>query len=58
MTARELARLHRLMRPGERLAGIAVTRIGGETSVRMVLVRDGARRVTGGEDEACQAAAS
>ena len=58
MTARELARLYALMRPGERLAAIAVTRIGGETSVRMVLVRDGARRVVTGEDEQRQAAAS
>jgi hypothetical protein len=56
VTARELARLYALMRPGERLAAVVVTRIGGETRVRMVLVRDGARRVTGGEE--CQAAAS
>lgn len=56
MTARDLARLYRLMRPGERLLGITVTRIGGRRSVRMVLERDGARRVTGGEE--CQAAAS
>ena len=57
MNARDLARLYALMRPGERLAAVAVTRIGGETSVRMVLVRDGARRVTGGEDEQRRGAA-
>ena len=51
MNARDLARLYALMEPGERLAAVVVSRIGGETRVRMVLVRDGARRVTGGEDE-------
>ena len=51
MTARELARLYRLMRPGERLAGVVVTVIGGRRSYRLVLVRDGARRVVTGGDE-------
>ena len=58
MTARELARLYRLMRPGERLLGITVTRIGGRRIIRLALVRDGEVRVAGVEDEACQAAAS
>ena len=58
MTARELARLHSLMRPGERLAGLVVARVGGHRSYRMVLMRDGARRVVTGEDEQRQAAAS
>ena len=51
MTARELARLHRLMRPGERLAGVVVARVGGRRTWRLVLVCDGARRVVTGEDE-------
>ena len=51
MTARELARLYALMRPGETFAGVVVTVIGGRRSYRMVLVRDGARRVVVGEDE-------
>jgi len=58
VTARELARLHALMRPGERLAGVVVARIRGRRTYRMVLVRDGARRVVTGEDEQRQAAAS
>ena len=58
MTARELARLYALMRPGETFAGVVVTVIGGRRSYRMVLVRDGARRVVTGEDEQRQAAAS
>lgn len=51
MTAREVARLHALMRPGETFAGVVVTVIGGHRSYRMVLVRDGERRVVTGEDE-------
>jgi len=51
VTARELARLHALMRPGERLAGVVVARVGGRRTWRLVLVRDGARRVVTGEDE-------
>ena len=51
MTARELARLHALMRPGEKLAGLVVARVGGRRTWRMVMVRDGARRVVVGEDE-------
>ena len=51
MTARELARLHALMRPGERLAAVVVTRIGGRRTWRLVMVRDGARRVVTGGDE-------
>ena len=51
MTARELARLHRLMRPGEKLAGLVVARVGGRRTWRLVLVRDGVRRVVTGEDE-------
>ena len=51
MTARELARLYALMRPGETFAGVVVARIGGHRSVRMVLVQDGVRRVVTGEDE-------
>ena len=58
MTARELARLHRLMRPGERLAGVVVARVGGRRTWRLVMVRDGARRVVVGGDEQRQAAAS
>jgi len=58
VTARELARLHALMEPGERLAGLLVARIGGRRTWRLVLVRDGVRRVVTGEDEQCQAAAS
>ena len=50
MTARELARLHALMEPGERLAGLLVARIGGRRTWRLVLVRDGARRVVVGEE--------
>ena len=57
MTARELARLHRLMRPGERLAGLVVARVGGRRTWRLVMVRDGTRRVVTGGDER-QAAAS
>ena len=51
VTARELARLHRLMRPGERLAGVVVARVGGRRTWRLVMVRDGTRRVVTGEDE-------
>ena len=57
MTARELARLYALMRPGETFAGVVVTVIGGRRTVRMVMVQDGERRVVGG-DEQRQAAAS
>jgi len=58
VTARELARLHSLMRPGERLAGLVVARVGGRRTWRLVLVRDGVRRVVTGGDEQPQAAAS
>ena len=58
MTALELARLHALMRPGERLAGLLVARVGGRRTWRLVLVRDGVPRVVTGGDEQCQAAAS
>ena len=58
MTARELAHLHALMEPGERLAGVVVVRVGGRRTWRLVLVCDGARRVVTGEDEQRQAAAS
>jgi len=51
VNARELARLHDLMRPGERLAGLLVARVGGRRTWRLVMVRDGARRVVVGEDE-------
>jgi len=51
VTARELARLHRLMRPGEKLAGLVVARVGGRRTWRLVMVRDGARRVVAGGDE-------
>ena len=51
MTARELARLHALMRPGEKLAGLVVARVGGRRTWRLVLVCDGARRVVAGGDE-------
>ena len=51
VTARELARLHRLMRPGERRAGVVVARGGGRRTWRLVMVRDGTRRVVTGEDE-------
>ena len=58
MTARELARLYDLMRPGETFAGVVVTVIGGRRSYRLVLVRDGARRVvTGGDEQRGQGAA-
>ena len=58
MTARELARLYRLMRPGERLAGVCVARVGGRRTWRLVMVRDGARRVvTGGDEQRGQGAA-
>ena len=45
MTAAALAHLYALMRPGERFQGLAVTVIGGHQTVRLVLVRDGVRRV-------------
>ena len=51
MTARELARLHALMRPGERLAGLVVARVGGRRTWRLVMVRDGEYRVVSDEDE-------
>jgi hypothetical protein len=51
VTARELARLHALMEPGEKLAGLVVARVGGRRTWRLVLVQDGARRVVTGEDE-------
>jgi len=58
VTARELARLYDLMRPGERLAGLVVARVGGHRSYRLVLVRDGVRRVvTGGDEQRGQGAA-
>ena len=57
VTARELARLHRLMRPGERLAGVVVARVGGRRTWRLVLVCDGARRVVTGGDEQRRGAA-
>jgi len=57
VTARELARLYALMRPGERLAGLVVARVGGRRTWRMVMVRDGARRVVTGEDEQRRGAA-
>ena len=57
MTARELARLHGLMRPGEKLAGLVVARVGGRRTWRLVMVRDGARRVVVGEDEQRRGAA-
>jgi hypothetical protein len=51
MTARELGHLYGLMRPGERLAGLVVAVIGGRRTWRLVMVRDGARRVVVGGDE-------
>ena len=51
MTARELARLHALMEPGETFAGLVVARVGGRRTWRLVMVRDGTRRVVTGEDE-------
>ena len=45
MTAREIGRLYRFMEPGEKLAGVSVTVVGGRTTYRMVLERaDGSPR--------------
>jgi hypothetical protein len=52
MTTHELTRLYRLIRPGERFTALAVTVVGGRRSVRLVLVRDGVRRVVDVQDAA------
>jgi hypothetical protein len=57
VTARELARLHALMEPGETFAGLVVARVGGRRTWRLVLMRDGARRVVTGGDEQRRGAA-
>ena len=50
MTARELSRLHRLIRPGETFAAMLVSVIAGRRTVRLVLVRNGERRVVDVQD--------
>ena len=52
MTAAALARLYALMGPGERFAAVAVSVVGGRQTVRLVLIRDGVRRVVVERDAA------
>ena len=53
-----IARLYRLMEPGDKFAGMTVTVINGHRTSWLVLDRDGVRRVVVDEQDAGKAGAA